>query len=139
MGEKSGKSKKSLSWFSLIFTEINHLEKIAEPFQPVNPENENVMGELTEEELRLYTLALMTNKEADDYIYELNFIGDSKQIEVTLKKILELKTKSEVLKMIFWISVRDRLDLWFIESLGIRKGRKVVIANDDSFPFLNFS
>jgi len=81
----------------------------------------------------------MTSKEADDYIHELNFIGDSKQIEVTLKKILELKTKAEVLKMIFWISVRDRLDLWFIESLGIRKERKVVIVDDDSFPFLNFS
>ena len=75
---------------------------------------------------KLYTLLMETLKSAEQNFLNAKFARDNEERDSSFRKFCELQEKARALHNIFWISVKDTFGLWNKDSVGVRKGFKVV-------------
>lgn len=89
--------------------------------------DDQIVGDLSEGLIRLFTLWRLTDKQVAAKIMEAKFEHLSVEgVEETIIKVRELNNKAELLRDLFWIEVKDEYHLWDKDNIGVRKGRKVV-------------
>lgn len=120
------------TWLGMLPLEIADITTLIEPTREFN-EGEKVVGELSETLRKLYTLWQSTSKSAQILEVELKF---HKATDEEKARLMELKTKSHALGMIFTVAVCDDLKLWGqSSSFDVRTGWKVVDIPVTSLPF----
>jgi len=93
---------------------------------------EEIVGDVGSETKKLYLLAKLFSKTAAEIKVKLDYAETPTERQEHARKYAELHEKTEVLANLFWISVKDELNLWDKGSIGIRKGWKVVVFNTPS-------
>lgn len=80
---------------------------------------------------QLWTLGKQMEKDAMQHHLDSHYCNDKgKQVELQTKEN-ELAAKSETLKSLMWIAIKDELGLWD-KHIGIREGFKIVVMPDES-------
>ena len=114
------------TFLKLLELELNSLDQndLHEPEADVEPKD-NVVGVMSDESIRLFTLWRQAQKSHAEKMMELRF-GQASGDKGTLHSQLhELDDKQEVLERLFWYQIKDEYNLWD-KSVGVRTGRKVV-------------
>ena len=112
---------------------LNGLEKMIEPPADMKPDDRKV-GILEDEDVKkLYSLAMQCDRQAEELVIQIRYSGaDERSSMQMLAKIKELKTKAELIREIFWASIKDSFGLWDKDSIGVRRGWVVVWNEPDS-------
>jgi hypothetical protein len=123
-------------WLKILDLELKELKKeqFIEPEAEVS-QFEKVIGTMTEDQIKLYTLSEIYGKASMESYVQARFSRKEEEKSKSYKKAIELKRKSEVVLQIMWISINEELDLWNEPNLAIRKDYKVVVT-PPSFPEL---
>ena len=123
----------------LLGIEMAELKKedLIEPEYPIE-EGETIMGEMTEKQIKLYTIAAKMKKAAAEAAIEARFGRDNKLRTEAAKKTMEAKTKADIIMDIMWADIKDTCDLWEYPSIGIRQGYKVITNKPEPPSFLDF-
>ena len=122
------------TWLKLLPLEIKEVNDLGEPDTEVNI-HDHIVGELSNDLRKLYTMWKKTTEVAARTKVDLLF-SNSKHKEELDRRFSELSSKSEALREIFWIGVHDEHDLWSKDSVGVRRGWKVVWSDSSSGPNL---
>lgn len=119
------------TWMYKVFKEIEAInpENLIEPNMEVQPEDHEA-GEIDPDLRKLYGYATSILKEALQTRVEAKFLsGDEAQSKFI--EAAEKQEKCKALMSIFWISAKDAFGLWNKESIGVRKGWKIVWSDYD--------
>ena len=130
-----------MSWLKILPMELANIDagEFSEPDDEVDPKSDIVVGEASDDLKRIYTLSERLREAGARYSIDARFSKDNRLRSDAGKKAYELAKKIEVLKEIFWITLKDDFDLWNKDSVGIRKGWKVTYRKDGlSTTFLDF-
>ena len=130
---------KMSTWLKLLPLELSEITEYVEPQTELDPQKFHVLGEMTEDLKKLYTLWFTLAKQKDEYLLAARYAKDEKEEKLNLTRAIELGEKTEVVKQIFWISLRDEFNLWnklVIDEvmIGVSKGFKVVWSERPSGP-----
>lgn len=134
-----------VSWLKMLFTtELASITdgEIIDPGISVSPQ-EQVIGAAGNDAKKLYTLRYRLKRAAAELAVRMEFSQDEAEKHEAVKKLVELKVKSETIDKIFWTSIYDQFNLWekVLEgkTVGIRKDFVVVIFTEQpKKDFLNF-
>jgi hypothetical protein len=113
---------------SLLLVELNQIEEdqFAEPDSDMQTTDEDV-GEMNDYHKRLYTLARKMGRVAAEALVEGKFNNDATKKQDSMKRAEEYKTKSTIVMDVMWASINDDFSLWDKETVGVRRGFRVVI------------
>ena len=95
-----------------------------DPGIPVR-DNETEVGEMTDEQARLYTLAQQYRREAGHKRVEFEYFG-GQELQNIEKEMIRLQNYAEVLNALLWASVKNEFSLWDKPCVGVRQGLKVI-------------
>ena len=124
-------------WYKLLSMELGQIDTYVDPGMEVK-ERERVVGLMSDEVKKLYTLAQNLEKSAVEDLVRARYTSNEQEQNEALLKAAELKEKSETVREIMWITIKDELKLWG-EGIGIRKGFRIVIMPQRDVPdFLKF-
>jgi len=117
-----------LTFLKMLPIEIEEITEYLDPMTPVGYK-EKIVGVASNDIKRLYTIWKLREKAADESAIEAKFarsLEDQLAAVISLNKNLEL---TEFLGKLFWISLKDELNLWKeSKSIGIRSGYTVVLS-----------
>ncbi len=120
------------TWLGLLPLDIQDVNDLIEPTDEIK-EGETVAGVMSDELKKILTLCRSLKKSAELLTVELKYTKGS---DPERTRIAELMTKATVLEMIFWIGVRDELQLWDQrEHLALRVGWQMVKFKQPDIPF----
>ena len=120
------------TWLKLLPLEIQDVKDLLEPTEEVK-QGENVVGVVTSELRKIWTLSKSLGKSAELLEVEMKYAKASTQEH---GKMVELRAKARGLETIFWIGVMDELQLWgHSESCALRVDWQVVEFKQPEFPF----
>ena len=114
-----------------MLLELNDLLNTIPPDDYLDPDtpvkrDEQVVGEMDNILRRAYTLkmraAAMALRKAADAMTNSHLDGEAEH----------LKNLADIANDCFWHIVRDRLQLWDKEGIGVRSGFRVVVKEDSS-------
>ncbi len=96
---------------------------IFDPIASTQP-GETEVGVLNDELKRLYSLWKANEKMASQIKLDLRYsqVAEVKRIEILGRQI----QKVVILEASFWVSVKDKFNLWGKEAVGVRRGWMVV-------------
>jgi len=125
-------------WLKFLLIELSEIkmEDFIEPSGDIGPADREV-GQMTEDQKKIFTLVQKNERAAAEYLINGRYAQNDNVRNEALKKASELKQKSDTLREIMWISIKDEFGLW-AESIGVRKGFKVVTTSPSSPNFLDF-
>lgn len=110
----------------LNITVTGMVEAAPEPQEDVDPEIDEVVGELTDDMKQLLGVAAYFNEKAMSVTKTLPPKATADDETRALAKINLLTDKEDLVMSIFWNSVREAFDLWNVKAMAIRKGWRVV-------------
>lgn len=121
------------TWLKLLPLELKEVSDFLEPTEEIKA-GEEIVGVVSDELRKLYTLWKTLRKSADLLIVELEY---KKVTDEERGKIAELKSKARALELLFWVGVADELRLWdHVGSVpGMRTGWRVVECKLPESPF----
>ena len=124
------------TWLKLLPLELQSIpeREYINPKAKVDPKKDHIVGDMTEDQKKLYTRWLNLEQVFEQTLLEAKYETDEDKQKKLLIKVEELHTKAEVVKEIFWISVRDEFELWGKGAIGVRKGFKVVWSEEENEP-----
>ena len=108
------------TWLKLLPLELQEITDFMEPPAEIK-KNDNVVGVMSDDLKKLYTLWMMCTREAEQAKLNHRF---SHSLEDEHKAV-EYKAKAEALRHIFWTCLNEEFDLWNKYTSGIRKGWQV--------------
>jgi len=100
------------------------------PKEEVDPTKERVVGEVPENLRPLYVLAMyhrLREQELRARIMATMLVTGSPDEELVSKAANEDMQADGFLRL-FWVILRDTMNLWKVECIGVRKGWKVVMV-----------
>lgn len=109
----------------LSITVTGAVEAAPEPQEDVDPEIDEVVGELTDDMKQLLGAATHFYKSARAAVKTLS----ATDIKSRIKAMADANTlteKGDLVMSIFWNSVRETFDLWDVKAMAVRKGWRVV-------------
>jgi len=110
--------------------ELQEITEYIEPNSPVE-RNETVIGHMTDDHKKLYTLWLETDKWLAELKLEFQF-RRRKEDDERRALVGQLLSKSKVLKLLFWAAISDEFGLWGHDiTTGVREGYTVVEFKDE--------
>lgn len=128
------------TFWKLLSLELGSLDQndFYEPDVKLRPDD-HVVGDLSEDLIRLYTMWRLLEKQTAEKIMEAKFgrLSDEQRVEL-LSKTFELHHKAQFLSDLFWIEVKDEYHLWGKFDIGVREGRKVVWFEEKRPTILGF-
>ncbi len=122
------------TWFKLLPIElsgINESDFIEPDYE--KGESDQLVGDMSDTARRLYTLAQVLEKHANQYKLDFEFCTDKvKKLELEARAH-ELMAKSSITRGLMWIGIRDEFGLW-VDYVGVRTGFVVVTypSTDDN-------
>jgi len=122
-----------MSWLKILSIELSSIDakEFIEPNTEVDLRSDVVVGDADDELKRVYALTEKLQEAAARYSIDARFSKDNRLRSDAEKKAYELRKKVEILMEIFWITLKDKFDLWDKNSVGIRKGWKVVYSKEN--------
>lgn len=120
------------TWLKLLPLELAGISKddIIEPEYELEKDDQ-VVGDMSHISRQLFTLAKLLEKDARQCDLDSNYCADkAKKLELEAKTV-EFLAKSQAIKEIMWIGLRDEFGIWG-KNIGIRTGSKVVIMEGDA-------
>ena len=116
------------TWLANLALELQQIEptEFIDSRIVINPDIDTVVGEMTDDHKRLYTLCQNIERTAAEALVEANYTQDETARQRAEARVRECKKKSEAILNLFWISVNDHFNLWSHDSTGVRKGFQVV-------------
>ncbi|MBI4215254.1 MAG: hypothetical protein HY602_00835 [Parcubacteria group bacterium] len=125
----SQKQEKVGNWLEALQLELDFIEDahLVEPEGEVEA-NEKIVGEASAVSRKLFTFARKLEAEANRFFAEAISSPKKDDRQKAQTGYVRLKTKSDVVRAIFWLQIKDELDLWGDDGdvIGIRAGWKVV-------------
>jgi len=116
------------TFLKLLELELSSLDQddFYEPDAELEPDDQ-VVGELSEDSLRLYTMWRQTEKSCAEKLIVVKYgrLSDDQCSQLRAQAV-ELQEKTRILSSIFWLEVKEEHELWDKSNIGVRKGRKVV-------------
>lgn len=91
----------------------------------IEPSDHDV-GEVSVELRKYFALSRQFAHNAARMFLEAQLAQNQQTLEETVSRYTELEAKAKLLREIFWISLKDEHRLWNKESIGIRRGWRVV-------------
>jgi hypothetical protein len=133
---------KQNAWIDNLKTALDALD-MKDIIQPNNEvqEGDNVVGEADDDLKKIYGYAMMMKRTGMQIMVSIHFESDksSTGYQQSIERMLEYKGKHEALMSIFWVALKDKYNLWSKDSVGVRKGWKVVWhKNDDDNEIRDF-
>jgi len=111
------------TWLKLLALEVREVDELVEPQEKVR-EGEMVVGTLSEDMRKLYSLWKSLEKAAELLTVELKY---GKATDEERGKLAEMRAKAQALGMLFWIGALDELQLWsHPEQCALRAGWQIV-------------
>ena len=104
--------------------ELQEVSDFLEPNREIE-RNDHVVGEMSDDLKKLYTLWNSTMKSAMQLQMERMF-GQVKDKDDWKARFDEITDKIEILQRLFWFAVKAEHNLWGYPSIGVRKGFTVV-------------
>ncbi|MGD0576527.1 MAG: hypothetical protein ABSA74_00420 [Candidatus Staskawiczbacteria bacterium] len=125
------------TWLDVLRDELAKLDpaSFAEPRGGVE-DGETVVGVVGEEFRRIHELATNYERMAAEKAIQGRYARDDESREFNGELACKFAKKSNMLYEIFWISVKDELDLWDKPALGVRKGWNIVWFSPPRRPHL---
>jgi len=120
----------------LLLVELDMIkdDEIIEPDAEDIPEDIYV-GEMTNQERKLYTLKQEARRAAAQSEFKLQFNRlDEDQKVAEQINYARAMSKADLLDRLFWFEVNDQHRLWDIASVGVRRGFKVVKNEAETGP-----
>ncbi len=110
-----------------LLNEARGIAKLKPAPQGEVRKGDTIVGEVPESVRPLYCLWQKYERQAEESVLQLRF-GDIEGDEKTSLEVhtSELRTKAEILRELFWASLRDALQLWNAERIRLCAGWKVV-------------
>lgn len=122
-----------LAYITLLNLELDVLkpEDYIEPYSDII-RGDTVVGTMSEDSVKLYTLWMQTCKAYEERRIEFMFsvAKPGRERERLACKVSELEDKSDFIRDLFWVSLKEELHLWG-KSIGVRSSRRVVIIEDE--------
>jgi hypothetical protein len=112
------------TWFKMLNMELDEITEYVDDGAP-KKENETVIGEMSDEHKKLYTLWRRMQHAADIKATDLNYTSHDKRPALILEAA-ELGMKAETLQKILWTAIGEDLHTWDKQNLSIRQGWIVV-------------
>ena len=113
----------TLTWLSLLPWEIDSIKEVKEPNSPIRP-GERIIGEIQGDLRKLYTLMMQVGYESEKIKVDLTYGSEATPHRV--EEFARLCRLDELLTLIFWFSVKDNLNCWYADTIGVRSGWKIV-------------
>lgn len=111
------------TWFKLLPLEIQEVDQLVEPQDEIK-EGETPAGTISEILRKMYSLWKSTDQASELLAVELKY---RKASDEDWGRLAQLKAKSHILSVLFWICVMDELNLWsHREQCAIREGWQIV-------------
>ena len=101
------------------------------PKEEVDPTKERVVGEVPEDLRPLYVLAMfhrLREQELRARIMTIMLVTGSPDEEL-MSKAADEDMQADGFLGLFWVILRDTMNLWKAECIGVRKGWKVVVVD----------
>lgn len=118
------------TWLKLLPLELDGITNFIEPDHPLT-EGDQEVGEMSDMSRQLFTLGRLLEKDARQLRLDAHYCNDEvKKLELE-GKCAELMDKSNVVRELMWIGIKDDFGLWR-DSIGVRVGYKVVTRPDTS-------
>ena len=112
-------------WIEFLPKELDEIKEFIDP--PMEVESDDiVVGDATDEMKRLYTLSCKYEEIFTRMAVEARYAKNENEQIKARKKMTEANQKRETLLEIFWICIKDYFELWGKNSVGIRKGYKII-------------
>ncbi len=123
------------TWLDLLPRELELIgeDELIDPGDPMG-RDEELIGEMTLNQKKLYTLLEKMSKELDELTVQAKY-APYKEKENYVSKLHEIKDKVDVIKEIFYISLKDHFGIWKqipkwqedgVIGIGVRADFKVV-------------
>ena len=123
----------SSPWLSNLHLELDMLkpEDYIEP-QWERSSKETIVGELSDDLKRVFTLYIIYQKAAAQASVDMTFATVDEK-ETAKGKVNENESKAALLNRMLWHGVHDKFDLWHHPIVGVRQNYQV-IYNDEPPP-----
>ena len=121
-------SESGLSILNWILENMETVNKIVEPEGKVK-ENENVVGQMTEAQKRLYSLTRQEMEKLHYLAVKIRF-GDREDREARTSEAMEMKGKIDLMERLLWADIRETNMLWASSNIGFREGFTIVEYED---------
>ena len=118
------------TWLKLLPLELQEITDFIEPPQKV-VRGDNLVGVMSDDLKKLYTLWMLVDKEAEQS--KLNYRFTHKPEDE--HKALEYGAKTEALRCLFWVCLKEEFDLWSKSISGIREGWQVCWTDESVYRF----
>ncbi len=123
------------TFLKLIPLEMSAIDKFIEPEIELDEQQDHVVGIMTEDLKRLFTVWRNAQKSLAERIWTFKF-GDTKEIrEQAKQEEPERRMKANVLQEIFFIAVSDDFGLWDKGRVGVRQGFRVIWREEEENSF----
>jgi len=96
-------------------------------------EDENYVGVMSDDLRKLWTYWQILAREGMKETAEVAFGGSNS--DEHMGKLGELKEKSDLIRKLFWIAIRDEFGLWIKPSVAVRKGWEIVWTEEEESPY----
>ena len=126
------------TWIKLLPLEISNITEMWEPEQEVDEAFDHPVGEMSDDLRKLFSLWRQTQKCAEQLILEARYSHNADEQKSLGTRAFEIQKKAEVLREIFWISVRDEFGLWNKDAIGVCRGYLVIWSDKKPMTFLDF-
>lgn len=122
------------TWLKFLQIELQDItsDKFLEPGADYG-EGDKKVGVMDDGLKRLWTLWQSYKKVAAKCAFDIRYEPGANIEELSAREY-EFQTKSEVLREIFWIAVKDKFGLWHALSIGVRKGFIIVESEKHEGP-----
>ncbi len=117
------------NWLNLLPLQLSETTDFLEPQQDME-RGDHEIGLMTEDHKRLFTLWRAVKRSAEEAVIQAKYAQSREQALEEKKRAEELALKAHILGDIFWVSLNDHYDVWDKESIGVRRGFKVVWSEE---------
>ena len=118
-----------MKWLERVLAELKEIKPevlaLGGPKDKIDPKKEHLVGKISEDTQRIYALARQYKQTALEHLKNAKRFLRKDDPEL-MDKASECYSRSQALMAIFWITIKDELNLWDKPSIGIRNGWDVV-------------
>ena len=122
------------TWLKFLSIELQDItsDKFLEPDANLRRSDKKI-AVMDDDLKRLWTLWQFYEKVAAKCAFDIKYEPGVNVEELSVRG-MEFQTKAQVLREIFWIAVKDKFGLWYVPSIGVRKGFVIVETEEHEGP-----
>jgi hypothetical protein len=111
------------NWLEEINSEMAGIGEFTDSKDELDPRTDEIVGTMSDDLKKLYTLLQKARGVVEDYIAKINFNLSEKELEKVYYEIKRLSIKAAIIRELFICSARDSHGLWkYSPRIGVRRG-----------------